>query len=72
MEATMPDISVQLEMSFLEHRLEVIEMWPDSRRKAATRVAILERLEMLPRGPHAGQASQSAEAVRFRNAPEYG
>ena len=61
----MPDIALQLEMSFLEHRLEVIELWPDSRRKAATRTAILQRLEMLPRGQgmQTVQPSHSTAAV---------
>ena len=55
----MPDIALQLEISFLEHRLEVIEQWPDSPRKVATRAAILHRLEMLPRA-HRRQAIQAS------------
>lgn len=46
----MPDVALQLETSFLVHRLEIIESWPDSQRKAATRIAILQRLERLARG----------------------
>ena len=44
----MPHVAQQSEIRFLEHRLEVIEAWPDSPRKTATRTAILHRLEMLP------------------------
>ena len=66
----MPDVALQLEMSFLEHRLEVIELWPDSPRKTATRTAILHRLEMLPRGyglqpPATVQSSPAAVAAHF-------
>ena len=43
----MPVLARQSEISFLQHRLEVIEFWPDSPRKAATRTAILQRLDML-------------------------
>ena len=44
----MRDTALQLEISFLQHRLDVIDSWPDSPRKAATRTAILHRLETLP------------------------
>ena len=37
------------EISFLEYRLEVINAWPASRRKAATREAITRRLLSIAR-----------------------
>ena len=39
--------AVQIEICFLTHRLEVVELWPDSARKAATKQAISERLRAL-------------------------
>lgn len=59
----MPAQALQLEIAFLEHRLEVIESWPDSPRKAATRTAILHRLEMLPSG-NGVVPVQSAHALK--------
>ncbi len=39
--------ALQNEISFLNHRWEVIECWPDSPRKVATRRAIGLRMEAL-------------------------
>ena len=41
------EASLRIEISFLKHRLEVIERWPDSPRKAATKQAICARLGAL-------------------------
>lgn len=46
-EATMSGSALQNEISFLNHRWEVIEWWPDSPRKVATRHAIRLRMEAL-------------------------
>jgi hypothetical protein len=37
-------MAMQVELSFLNHRLDVIDLWPDSPRKSATRHAIFLRL----------------------------
>ena len=47
----MSGIALQLEISFLNNRLEVIDLWPDSPRKSATRHAIYLRLQALGRAP---------------------
>jgi len=47
----MPEVALNYEISFLQHRLEVVELWPDSPRKSATRHAICVRLETLGIAP---------------------
>lgn len=47
----MSGTALQLEISFLNHRLDVIDLWPDSPRKSATRHAICVRLEALGCAP---------------------
>ncbi|MDQ2948939.1 MAG: hypothetical protein M3Y27_23850 [Acidobacteriota bacterium] len=51
MDELMSGTALQLEISFLNHRLDVIDLWPDSPRKSATRHAICVRLLALGCAP---------------------
>ena len=54
MDELMSGTALQLEISFLKHRLDVIDLWPDSPRKSATRHAICVGLQALGCGPGSG------------------